>query len=255
MPVVPTLPYSQASDITALVRALMNDQGGQLYTDSYLLPFVNSAYRQVQITLANVGMQTFTEDEYIMSIPAVTAVDPGLQVWVNFTGIHGNVTPADTPLLPQNLVEPISLWERPTGSTDIFVPMYDLTSHGGIQSLPQVTNLRYWEWRQDQLNFLGATAENDVRMRYKAGMTVFTIDGSGNIVGTLQILGALDAVAYSAAAMAGAPRGSTLAPGYDTAAGQFLERLIVQVQRDMQHAGPFRRRSFSSRYAVGRGWF
>jgi hypothetical protein len=254
LPVLPIIPYSQGTDITTLVRALANDQGGQLYTDTYLLPFVNSAYRQTQIALANVGMQTFTEDEYIMTVPVISEEDPGLQIWIDFTGIHGNLTPAATPILPQNLIEPLALWERPTGSTDIFVPMYDLTSHGGLQSLPQVTNLRYWEWRSDQLNFLGATAENDIRMRYKAGMTPFTLVG-GAIQGTLQILAALDAVSYMAAAMALAPRGSPLAAQYDTAAGTFVEKLITQVQRDMQHAGPFRRRSFSSRYAMGRGWF
>jgi hypothetical protein len=246
MPVVGAIPYSQGTDITTLVRALCNDQQGQLFTDQILLPYVNSAYRQIQIALANVGMQTFTEDEDIVTIPAVTTVDPGQQVWLAFTGIGGNVTPSNEPVLDQNLIEPIALFERITGSTDQFIPMLDLTSHGGLPSVPQGFRLRFWEWRQDQINFVGATNSTDIRIRSKIGMQPFNVV-NGVISGTLLILGALDAVAYTAAAMALTPRGSPLAEGYDTAAGTFTDRLKTQVMRDQQHAGPFRRRGFSTR--------
>ena len=255
MPIVPVSPYSTAGQIATLVRALANDQQGQLYTDTYILPYINSAYRQVQIALANVGKQTFVEDEYVVTIPAIGTVDPGLQVWLSFYGVGGNVaSPDNSPTLPQELLEPLHLWERPSGSTDAFVDMVDMTSHGGLPSVPQTFNLRWWEWRTDQLNFVGAQQDTDIRIRFNGGFQNFTIDNNGNISGSLQVLGALDAVAYSAAAMALTPRGSPLAAGYDTAAGRFVELLVNQEVRAQQHAGPFRRRGFSTRYGQGRGW-
>ncbi len=58
---------------------------------------------------------TLVEDEYPATIPAITADDPMQQVNWMFTGISGNVIPAEVPYLPQNMVEPLKIWERPTG--------------------------------------------------------------------------------------------------------------------------------------------
>ncbi len=238
------------------MRSLCNDSQGQLFTDSYLLNYINSAYRQVQIALMNVGKQTFTEDEYIVTIPAIALLDPGLQVVLAFDGLTGNVpNPTNTITLPENMLEPLQLWERPTGSTDDFIPMINMTSHGGLPSLPQVFNLRWWEWRQDQLNFVGAQQDTDIRMRFNMGYPNLTINNAGQISGTLNVLWALDAVAYLAAFMTLNPRGSPLAAGYATVAQDFIDKLVNQEARAQQHAGPYRRRGFSSRYGTGRGWF
>jgi hypothetical protein len=45
MPVVPTTAYAQAEDALNLVRALVNDSAGAVFTDTLLMPFLNSAYR------------------------------------------------------------------------------------------------------------------------------------------------------------------------------------------------------------------
>lgn len=189
MPVVGGGSYNSALDAAILARALCNDQSGSLFSDSYLLPFLNAAYRNTQIALANAGKQSFTEDYVILSIPAVTAVDPGLDVEVAFTGISGNVTPANTPALPGDLIEPLELQERLTGSTDLFRPINNMTAHGGLPSLPQDGALRYWEWRGDALCFIGSTQANDVRLRYRKGFAGFavtnatgTVNTSGNLV-------------------------------------------------------------------------
>jgi len=54
MPVVGTTAYNTAGQITSLVRSLLNDAAGNLFTDAVLLPYVNSAYRKAQRALANV---------------------------------------------------------------------------------------------------------------------------------------------------------------------------------------------------------
>ena len=47
MPVVGSSAYNTAGQITSLVRSLLNDSQGNLFTDTILLPYANSAYRKV----------------------------------------------------------------------------------------------------------------------------------------------------------------------------------------------------------------
>jgi hypothetical protein len=55
MPVVGSSAYNTAGQITSLVRALLNDSQGNLFTDAVLLPYANSAYRKTQRALGNAG--------------------------------------------------------------------------------------------------------------------------------------------------------------------------------------------------------
>src|ERR1700756_3584463 len=130
MPVVGSSAYNTAGQITSLVRSLLNDAAGNLFTDSVLLPYVNSAYRKVQRALANVQSGTFLSDDVLLVVAAVTAVDPSLQM---------SVTDATAPpnQLPTDLLVPVKLWERANGSSDDFVEMTDLTNHGGLPSQAQ----------------------------------------------------------------------------------------------------------------------
>src|SRR5580765_2523216 len=122
MPILPSTQYSQGSDITDLVRSLCNDPQGQYFTDVRLLPFVNSAARRIARELANNGQTTLIEEEpgFALTIPPVLVMDPGQQVQLSFTGVSGNVTPAANPTLPADLIFPLKLWERTTGSVENF---------------------------------------------------------------------------------------------------------------------------------------
>ena len=314
MPVLTVSAYNQASDATSLVRSLCNDASGTLYSDAYLLNYVNSAYRAVQRKLANVGMETFTSDYTILTIPAALVSDPALQVQLSFTGISGNVTPASTPALPITLIEPEVITERQTGTTDRFVQMQNMTEHGGLPSLPLEGQLRFWEWRGDSINFIGANISVDIRMRFLAGFPVFSLSaatglvntagtavtyssgtqfpltgwngqtiiingvsyvisqvtsattltltgsagtqtgvsftGPSSITGSIQILGAVDAISYLAAAAVLIPRGSPLIQQYDQAGMDALDDLVVKVARGQQHSS-YRRRAYSSRNGHG----
>ncbi len=55
MPVVGSSAYNTAGQITSLVRSLLNDAQGNLFTDTVLLPYLNSAYRKVQRAIGNAG--------------------------------------------------------------------------------------------------------------------------------------------------------------------------------------------------------
>jgi hypothetical protein len=155
MPVVGSSAYNTPGQITSLMRSLLNDAQGNLFTDAVLLPYANSAYRKLQRALGNACGDEFIQDDVLLVVTAVMATDTSLQV---------SITDATAPL-PNDLLVPIKIWERPNGSSDEFCEMVDLTRHDGLPSRAQDVNLSVWEWRADGLYFLGATQDTQIRLR------------------------------------------------------------------------------------------
>ena len=234
MPVVGSSAYNTAGQITSLVRSLLNDAQGNLFTDAVLLPYANSAYRKVQRALGNSGAGGFISDDALLVVTAVAAQDSSLQV---------SITDATAPpnQLPTDLLVPVKLWERANGSSDDFAEMVDLTRHGGLPSRVQDIVLGVWEWRADGLYFLGATQDTQIRLRYLKAYPDLS-DATSPVL----IRNAQEAIAYATAALAGWARGSPLAEKWDEAASDALEDLIVQAVRREQQSSR-RRRPFSSR--------
>jgi len=238
MPVVATSAYNTAGQITSLVRSLLNDAAGNLFTDTVLLPYANAGYRKVQRALANIGSSSFLTDDVLLVVPAVAAVDPSMQV-----SITDSTAPPNQ--LPFDLLVPMKLWERPNGSTDDFAEMIDLTDHGGLPSQEQGSALGFWEWRTDGLWFLGATQDTQIRLRYQASLPDLT-DATSPVL----IRNAQEAIAYFTAALASGARGSPLSERWDDAGDDALEDLIARaVLREQQSVR--RRRPYSWRATFG----
>jgi hypothetical protein len=234
MPVVGTSAYNTAGQITSLVRSLLNDAQGNLFTDAVLLPYANSAYRAVQRELANAGAGGFLTDNAQLVVTAVDAADPSLQV---------SITDATAPpnQLPTDLLAPLKLWERANGSSDDFVEMVDLSRHGGLPSRAQGVTLGVWEWRADGIYFLGATQDTQVRIRY-----LKSFPDLADATSPVLVRNAQEAIAYGTAALAAWARGTPLAEKWDTAASDAIESLVsAAVRREQQTAR--RRRPFSAR--------
>jgi len=68
MPVVGSSAYNTAGQITSLVRSLLNDSQGNLFTDTVLLPYANSAYRKTQRALGNAGGGGFIQDDVARAV-------------------------------------------------------------------------------------------------------------------------------------------------------------------------------------------
>jgi len=234
MPVVGSSAYNTAGQITSLVRSLLNDAAGNLFTDTVLLPYANSAYRKLQRAIGNAGGGGFIQDDALLVVTAVTETDTSLQV---------SITDATAPpnQLPTDLLVPLKIWERPNLSTDDFVEMVDLSQHGGLPSRVQDVTLSVWEWRADGIYFLGATQDTQIRLRYSKAYPDFTDSTSPVLVRNSQ-----EAIAYATAALAGWARGSPLAEKWDDAASDAIEDLVsAAVRREQQTQR--RRRPFSSR--------
>jgi hypothetical protein len=203
-----------------------------------LLPYVNAAYRKAQRTLANVQSGSFLSDDILLVVAAVTQVDASAQV---------SITDATAPpnQLPTDLLVPVKLWERANLSSNNFIEMVDLTDHDGLPSQPQTQSLRFWEWRADGLYFLGATQDTQIRLRYQKSYPDL-VDATSPVL----IRNAQEALAYPAAAMAGAARGAPQAECWDIAATDALEDLLVRATQREQQTGR-RRRPYSSRAGFG----
>lgn len=235
MPVVPTTAYSQAEDALNLARALMNDAAGVVFTDSVLLPFLNSAYRGLQRELAESGVSVLAEQQDLDLEPDPT------------TGVtNTEISDASDPQLPTDCLMPHTLWERATpNTTDVFVPMEKFMSGGSMLNLQPSTYLRLWEWREDKINLIGATQGITVRIRYERVLPQI-------VLGTdpIQIRSATDPLAFATAALAARSRGArALAQDLLGTAQMATEELIERYMRPEQIKAR-RRRPYGYRQRV-----
>jgi hypothetical protein len=231
---MPTTAYNTAGQITTLVRSLLNDAAGNLFTDGALMPYLNSSYRKVQRALENVQSGSQLSDDALLVVPAISAIDPAARASITDATASPNQ-------LPANLLVPLRLWERPSGSSADFVEMADLTNHGGLPSESQTSTLNYWEWRADGIYLLGATQATQVRLRYRKAFPDL-VDASSSVL----LRNAQDVLAFFTAAMASAARGAPQALRWDSAGADALEDLIVRATQREQYSGR-RRRPYRSR--------
>jgi len=223
MPVLPTTAYSQAEDALTLARALVNDTSGAVFTDTLLMPLLNSAYRGLQRELAENGVSVLMEQQ-----------DIELDLNVSTGVTNTEISDVSSPQLPTDCLMPHVLWERATSNTgDVFVPMEKFTSGGSMLNLQPSSYMRLWEWREDKINLIGATQSITVRVRYEKVLATL-------VLGTdpVQIRSATDALGYATAALAARSRGArALAVDLLGAAQTAIENLINRYIRPEQTTG------------------
>lgn len=235
MPVLPTTAYSQAEDALTLARALVNDTSGAVFTDTLLMPLLNSAYRGLQRELAENGVSVLMEQQDV-------ELDQNVLTGVTNT----EISDVSSPQLPTDCLMPHVLWERATANSgDVFVPMEKFTSGGGMLNLQPSCYLRLWEWREDKINLIGATQSITVRVRYEKVLPTLTLGTD-----PVQIRSATDALGYATAALAARSRGArALAVDLLGAAQTAIENLINRYIRPEQTTGR-RRKPYGYRSGV-----
>jgi hypothetical protein len=235
MPVVVTTAYSQAEDAFNLARALLNDSAGVVFTDTLLLPLLNSAYRGLQRELSENGVSVLAEQQDI-------ELDLNISTGVTNT----EISDVSSPQLPTDCLVPHMLWERATpNTTDVFVPMEKFMSGGDMLNLQPSTYLRLWEWREDKINLIGATQSITVRVRYEKVLPLLTV-GTDPVM----IRSSTDPLAFATAALAARSRGQrALAADLLGAAQMATENLIERYVRPEQLKGR-RRRPYGYRRRV-----
>jgi hypothetical protein len=235
MPVLPTTAYSQAEEALTLARALVNDTSGAVFTDTVLMPLLNSAYRGLQRELAENGVSVLMEQQDL-------ELDQNDSTGVTNT----EISDVSSPQLPTDCLMPHVLWERATANAgDVFVPMEKFTRGGGMLNLQPSTYLRLWEWREDKINLIGATQSITVRVRYEKVLPSLTLGTD-----PVQIRSATDALGYATAALAARSRGArALAVDLLGAAQTAIENLINRYIRPEQTTGR-RRKPYGYRRGI-----
>lgn len=202
---------------TALVRAIADDRdqsGGLVFADTELLPFINSAQREVHRELA-VASASFAK-------AYTTRTLAGTDTQLDFDVPVGQV-------LPDDFVVPLRVWEKASGDPDTNYREMDPTEEM-IPDEPTSERLRYWAWIGNGIRFLGATRTNIVRILYEKQLPALTAPTD-----KLPIPNSVDALAWKAIEFAAISRGESkfavLAAGEFTKQMERLKRLHVKASQ------------------------
>ena len=174
--IVPAIPqatgathYDTVNTILNIVKTRLNAlnkaQADILISNQpYMQQCFNTAWRKMQAYLANKGYIKFTKEIELDNLAPKVSVDPAVQVSLDWSG-YNNGTTLDTSLkLPEDLILPMVLWERPTGQNALFNPMNQWLD--GLPTIQSVPFNRIWEWRGDAIYMPGANTALDMRIRY-----------------------------------------------------------------------------------------
>jgi len=241
--------------ICNLVRALVNDSQagpsgvpgtGQIFTDDtavspFVLPMLNSSIRKLYRVLRNCGDPVLIKDNIILTgLPIINSptygvgqCDTAVQTILSPEGYFDGVQLWPNLVLPDDMLYPTKLWERWTGTNDPFRLM-DAPS-GGLESLLQGPKLRQWEWRNNCLNFRGATQQCDIRLRYYCSLPQFfssTLDFSSTYV---PVNDCTDFLAFETAVLYATMLGSPGLAGLQAMAAEHAFQLKNANIRRMQH--------------------
>lgn len=246
MSVVVTTAYGTVEDILLDARAILNDMevpGGDVLTDGapFTIQYVNQAYRRIQAYLAQYGVETYATYAWLLNIPANTTGDPESRVIISdsgteiFTPSGAGESSYATPILPDDLVAPLKLRERPNGSTIFSVEMW--RKNDGLTSyVNQGTYLCDWEWIDDILRFRGATQNQDVELKYEKHLPILEL-----VTDTVPIRGVDNAAAYRVAYVHSKPRGGAIADSFGQEGQAELDLLVNRSVRERQRVRHRRR--------------
>lgn len=128
-------------------RALLNDEGVQLWTDAILRNKLAVAHRELQVQLrANACPVTRTS--------VILTVNPGEMTVTN----------------PTDIIEPVVLWEKDVGAPDS--EFERMTEYDPLPIKSISDRLIYWRWAEEAIQFLGSTAARDVKIIYKRMLAI-----------------------------------------------------------------------------------
>src|SRR5690348_7815083 len=142
------------ANILTEARALLNDTGSAIFTDTALLPLIKKAYQELQdeLVLNGVGDIKESDDTVLLSNGATKTIDP-------------SVTFPD-------LILPVAMWEKPSNAnpdTD-YVAMVEYRFGPDID---QEEKMRFWYWEDGKIQLPRCTTNNIIlKVKYLKFLTV-----------------------------------------------------------------------------------
>lgn len=237
---MPSPPYDTAEYVLNMARTFVNDAGlslaGNLLSDTqpYTLTYLNTALRKLQNKLVDNGVETFVKEAILTGMTPVAVNDPGVQVYINWSNYFDGVTLNASPVLPQDMIIPLRLWERQTGTTQEFREM--LQAEDGLPSGTATGTQGMWDWRTDSIYFPGANQSVDLRMRYDAYLAEITATSQ-----PIPIMRCANALANYVAQIFANARGSPLADSFGAKGDEEVEMMANRTARRKQRRSIRRR--------------
>lgn len=159
------MPIVTAGTIMNQAAALMNDAVRSIYTYPFQIPYLNQTLQELQelFELNNIPVtDTVTS--------AAIAVDAGEEA----IGFEPAIVVPGTPYLPDDLVEPKVFWVSARGENQ-YVNVQRLDFLPRWQEGVEVNQITSFVWQSQELRFLPANADNDVKLDYiRSLFTPFT---------------------------------------------------------------------------------
>jgi hypothetical protein len=184
-PPVPTAPYDTVDSVLNLVRSKMLDTigslAGDILTDAqpFMQEYTNAGWRELQFFLATLGYSAFKIPFLGLAYPVVDSTDPALYTslnWSQFINASGtNYAPPVVAVLPQNMILPLKVSERITGTLSRFSKM-----EMAKDSLPEVRKGVYngwWLWENNTLYMPGSIYSMDLKMELAIYLPDFVTTG------------------------------------------------------------------------------
>src|ERR1700733_17040 len=188
MPIPPpavTAPFDDVTSVLNLVRTKMLDTIGSLAGDiltsqqPFMQEYTNAGWRELQFFLATLGHSTFKIPFIGEGYPVVDSTDPSSWTtlsWTQFVNASGGVfAPPTVDLLPQNMILPLRVSERVTGTQSKFYPM-----QMAKDQLPEPRKGPYngsWMWENQTLYMPGSIYSMDLRMELAIYLPDFVTTG------------------------------------------------------------------------------
>lgn len=172
-----------ATTVFNAVAALLNDRAKTVYTDDEQVPYLNLALQELQ------------EEFELCNVPVTDTHSAAITVLAGYTSIAFNAV-APAPALPTDLIEPQILWERPMGIN----PYVEMTR---VDNLPrwmegtEISSLQWYVWQSQEIRFLPANADIDVKFDYIRQLFTPVVDGSS----TINVINAATYLEYRTAAL------------------------------------------------------
>jgi len=169
-------PYPTINEVMDIARARVNDMandttGDLLSNDSPASQtYLTAAWKWYQGRCDTAGVQTFIKHVTIYGIPQRENDDVANEAWMNWAGCSDGVNQFESPVLPQDMISPKSVWRRKSQvqnagvvNTARFFLMEQATD-----GLPVLLDCNVYDWRDDGLYFYGASFAQDWKFRYSA---------------------------------------------------------------------------------------
>jgi hypothetical protein len=175
--VIPAIPastgathYDIVNTVINAVKTRLNSQTSNPTKDivvtnqAYMQQCLNNAWRKMQTRLWNMGYIRFTDETTLTNLGPKIDQDPSIQPFLDWTGYNNGTTLDTAIVLPENLIQPLRLWQRVTGQNAEFSPI--CLWMDGMPSIPATPYTQTAEWRGDAIYFTGFNQPIDLRLRF-----------------------------------------------------------------------------------------